>query len=98
MGQSGGTVYDPMAPTGEDRNPEEHPERNLGRDARLVVTGVAAALLVWFAVANLQDVDIHFWLVSQRSPLIVVIAISGLLGSAVTLLAGRLARRRRQPD
>lgn len=90
-------MVDPMAPGSDERHPEERPERHLGRDARLVVTGVAAGLLVWFAVANLQDVDIHFWLASQRSPLIVVIAISGLLGSAVTLLAGRLVRRRRQP-
>jgi uncharacterized integral membrane protein len=64
----------------------------------LVVIGVAVVLLVWFALVNLQDVRIHFWLTSARSPLIVVIVISGVLGGAVTLLVSRISRRRRQPD
>lgn len=70
--------------------------RDRRRDARLVLTGVAAVLLVWFALANLQDVKIHFWLVSTKSPLIVVVAISVLLGSLVSVLLSRFVRGRKR--
>jgi len=72
--------------------------RDRRRDARLVLSGVAAVLLVWFALANLQDVKIHFWLVSTKSPLIVVVAISVLLGSLVSVLLSRFARGRRRAE
>ena len=64
--------------------------RDRGRDLRMVVTGIAAVLLVWFAFDNVQDVTIHFWLHTERSPLIVVILISGLLG----VLLGAVVSRR----
>lgn len=68
--------------------------RDRKRDTWLVLTGVAAVLLIWFALANLNSVQIHFWVYStHHTPLIVVIVISGLLGAAVALLA---TRRRRQ--
>jgi uncharacterized integral membrane protein len=69
--------------------------RDRRRDTRLVLTGVVAVLLVWFALANLQKVTIHFWLSSARLPLFAVIVVSGLLGSALTLLLSRSSRRRR---
>ncbi|HLG66447.1 MAG TPA: hypothetical protein VKV36_01080 [Acidimicrobiales bacterium] len=73
------------------------PPRSRSRDARLVATGVVAVLLTWFALANLQQVTIHFWLVTARSPLIVVVAIAGVLGAAAARLAGRRRRRGRGP-
>lgn len=77
----------------------EHPApRDRRRDVRLVLSGVAAVLLVWFALANLQDVTIHFWVTTTRSPLIVVIVISGVLGAAIALALSRMSRRRRQPE
>jgi uncharacterized integral membrane protein len=66
--------------------------RGRRRDAWLVVSGVAAVLLIWFAVANLQDVTIHFWVHSSRAPLIVVVVIAALLG----MLAGALIARARR--
>jgi uncharacterized integral membrane protein len=70
--------------------------RDRKRDTRLVLMGVAAVLLVWFALANLNSVQIHFWVYSTKhTPLIVVIIISGLLGAALALLA---TRRRRKPS
>lgn len=84
-------MSDPMIPDGGTAPPP----RDRKRDARLVLSGVAAVLLIWFALINLQDVQIHFWLVSAKSPLIVVIAISGALGVAMVLLAQRVSRRRR---
>jgi uncharacterized integral membrane protein len=88
-------VSDPMMPSGGSAPP---PRRDRRRDARLVLTGVVAVLLVWFALVNLQDVEIHFWLRSGKSPLIVVVVISGVLGAAIALLAQRIARKRRHPD
>jgi uncharacterized integral membrane protein len=62
-------------------------------NARLVVMMAAAALLVWFALANFGDVSINFWLHTSRAPLILVIVISGVLGAAISALA----RRHRNP-
>jgi uncharacterized integral membrane protein len=58
----------------------------------MVVIGVAAVLLVWFAVVNLQQVNIHFWIVTTRAPLIVMIVISCFLGAAIAAL---MMRRRK---
>ncbi len=59
------------------------------RDARLVLTGVAAVLFIWFAFSNLQDVTIHFWVTTTKAPLIVVILIAGALGAIMAALARR---------
>jgi uncharacterized integral membrane protein len=67
--------------------------RSRSRDVRMVVTGVVAVLLIWFAVANLQDVKIHFWVTTTTAPLIGVIVIAGGLGGAIASLV--LLRRRR---
>lgn len=67
------------------------PPRDSKRDARLVLAGVAVALLIWFAAANTQDVSITFWVTTKNAPLIVVILVSAVLG----LLTGALAIRRR---
>lgn len=72
--------------------------RDRKRDTRLVLLGVAAVLLVWFALANLNSVQIHFWVyTTKHTPLIVVIIISGLLGAALALLATRY-RHKSQDD
>jgi uncharacterized integral membrane protein len=71
----------------------EGPPADHKRDVRLVAAGVSAVLLVWFALANRRDVSIDFWVAHRSSPLVVVIAISGLLGALVALAA----RRRKPP-
>jgi len=83
--------------TGSEDDPQPA-SRDRMRDIRLVLTGVVAVVLAWFALINLQDVRIHFWLMSTESPQIVVIAVSGVLGAAVALLLSRLAHRRKQTD
>ena len=71
--------------------------RDRKRDTRLVLLGVAAVLLVWFALANLNSVQIHFWVyTTKHTPLIFVILISGLLGAALALLGSRYRRQRQE--
>jgi uncharacterized integral membrane protein len=82
------------APGGEQPAPE-HPRQDRRREVRIALTGVVVVLLVWFAVANLQDVRIHFWVMTTSAPLIVVVAISGFLGVASAGLWSRVRRRRR---
>ena len=61
----------------------------------LIGVGIAVALLVWFALANLRDVRIDFWVFNRQAPLILVIVISGLLGALISALIMR--RRPKEP-
>jgi uncharacterized integral membrane protein len=71
----------------------EAPRERKG-NVRLVGLGVAGALLVWFALANLGSVSIKFWISERRAPLILVIVIAGLLGALIAVLAQRYRARR----
>jgi uncharacterized integral membrane protein len=73
---------------------EAGPRRDRTRDVRMVVIGVIAVLFIWFAVANTQEVEVHFWVDSARAPVIVVIVIAGLLGVVVGVLLDRRRSRR----
>jgi len=80
------------------RDPEtghSPPERsgNRRRDVRLMASGVLLALGVWFALANTQEVKIHFWVVSTRTPVVSALAITAVFGVALGLLVGRRFRR-----
>lgn len=59
------------------------------RQATLIGVAVAVVLLAWFALANLRDVRIDFWVANRQAPLILVIVISGLLGALITALVMR---------
>lgn len=83
----------PRDPQTEQSEPE--PSGNRRRDARLVVMGILLVLVVWFALANTQDVKIRFWLVTTRTPVVSALAIAAVLGAAVGLL---VTRRRRRPS
>jgi len=72
-----------------DREPSGKSPRRL--DTRQVSTIVAGILLAWFAIANWQRVEIHFWIVTVHASLTVVIAVSAVLGGFVTWLARRRA-------
>ena len=78
-----------------NRRPEGRDRR---RDVRLVASGVVAVLLVWFALSNLQDVQIHFWVHTTKAPLVVVVAIAVALGAGVLVLVSRFTRRRPSHD
>jgi uncharacterized integral membrane protein len=59
------------------------------RQASLIGVAIAVVLLAWFALANLRDVRIDFWVFNRNAPLILVIVISGLLGALITALVMR---------
>jgi uncharacterized integral membrane protein len=79
------------------RDPSEHVAEEDGkavdrrRQATLIGVAIAVVLLVWFALANVRDVRIDFWVFDRQAPLILVIVISGLLGA----LIGALVMRRK---
>jgi uncharacterized integral membrane protein len=63
--------------------------------ARAIVATLIAAVIVVFGLSNSQTVTIHWVLATTQTPLIVVIAVCGLLGfCAGWLLARRAARRK----
>jgi uncharacterized integral membrane protein len=67
----------------------DHRER-----ARLIALGVVGAVIVVFAVINLDSVEVHWLVTSGSAPLIVVIVLAFLLGvGADRLLVVRAKRR-----
>ena len=102
----GGPLRAEAAPAGQNgpvaRRPvhsEEHPKESNGggrgvdrrQRFRLVGVAVGGILLGWFALANIRNVQIDFWVFHRQSPLILVIVISGLLGALIT---GLIMRRK----
>lgn len=61
---------------------------------RLVVAAVIVILVVWFAVANSQRVEVDYLLFSRDSRLVYVIIGAAVLGA----IADRLVQRRRRRD
>jgi uncharacterized integral membrane protein len=72
--------HDEVAETGESKVSRR-------QDVRLVLLGIAAGALAWFALGNLGSVTIDFWVHHSRAPLILVIIISGLLGALIATMA-----------
>ena len=64
--------------------------------ARLIAAAIAGALIAVFAVVNLNDVKVHWIFTTGQTPLILVIALSFVLGVIVDRLVIR-ARRKRRP-
>ena len=63
-------------------------------NGRQIATVVAALLLIWFAIANWQRVEIHFWVITVHAALTLVIAVSAVLGGFVVLATRRVRARR----
>jgi uncharacterized integral membrane protein len=70
------------------------PQRSRKERARLVAVAAVSAVLALFAALNLDQVQVN-WIVGKfDTPLILVIAVSVLIGAAL----GYLASRRRASD
>jgi uncharacterized integral membrane protein len=55
-----------------------------------ILAASAGVLLVWFVIANAQEVQVTWWVVSTSTSLIVVILVSALLGAGVTYFLTRV--------
>jgi lipopolysaccharide assembly protein A len=66
--------------------------RDQGRTAGLIALAV---LFTLFAVLNLEKVSVDWIIGTTRTPLIIVIAVSLLVGIVLTHFAGRRAAKRR---
>jgi uncharacterized integral membrane protein len=71
------------------------PRRSRSERVRAVGPLLLAAVLIAFAVLNLNQVKVDWIVGSGHAPLIVVIAISVLLGVVLTHFVERVGRKRR---
>jgi len=64
---------------------------------RLIVAGVIIVLVVWFILANTEEVGVKLWFVSVEMPMwimITVVFIAGWIVGALLRLRSRSRRRR----
>jgi uncharacterized integral membrane protein len=88
-------MSDPTERTPATR-PEDKPDR--AASTRVAAAAVLGGIAALFAVVNLDDVKVSWVVGSWQTPLIVVIAVSMLLGAGLDRLLVRRARRRRKPE
>jgi len=67
-----------------------------GVSAKQVIAGIAILVLVIFAIANFQRVEVNFLLFTTRARVVTVIVVSGLLGFVAGWLVGRPSRAERK--
>ncbi len=82
----------PRRPAEKAPNEKRRPRRELARSALILVL---AGLILAFAIANLKQVEVDWLFGSGHAPLIIVIAISLVVGILLSHFTGRLARWRR---
>jgi uncharacterized integral membrane protein len=75
----------------KETSPE--PAKSTAISHRQVAGGVAAILVLVFAVLNLQDVTMHWIVGTTHTPLIVLVAVCVLFGLAIGFVLGRRNRR-----
>jgi uncharacterized integral membrane protein len=68
---------------GEQEQDGTAPQRTKRENARAVIAWTAGVLIIIFAVANFDRVKVHWVVGSAHTPLIVVIAVSFVLGAIV---------------
>jgi uncharacterized integral membrane protein len=79
----------------EGQRPAKRPRASRREQARTVAVLGLGAVVTLFAVLNFNEVEVNWLLGTWSTPLIIVIAISFLLGAVSGFL---LARRRRRPS
>ena len=88
-------MSDPTERTPATR-PEDKPDKTAG--SRMAAVAVLGGIAAVFAVINLDDVKVDWLVGSWQTPLIVVIALSMLLGAALDRVLVHRARKRRRPS
>ncbi len=91
---------------GDDLGPDES-QRNFegerppdppraGISPRQVLIAVLAIILVAFAIANFERVNVSFLLFETRARVVTVIAVAGILGFVIGYVVGRPNREQRK--
>jgi uncharacterized integral membrane protein len=76
--------------TGKPRDGKARPAVDRRFQSKTIAAIVVAVLIIAFAVANSQKVQVHFIVTTAQTPLVLVIVIAILLGFAL----GQLTHRR----
>jgi uncharacterized integral membrane protein len=66
------------------------PQGGKGSNWKPILAISAGILLLWFVIANAQEVQVTWWVVNTSTSLIVVILVSALLGAGVTYFLTRV--------
>ena len=82
-----GLMSEDLPSAGRGREPTR--KRSRKESARLVVVATVSALVALFAVLNLDEVEVNWIIGTFDTPLIVVIAVSVLVGAALGYVAAR---------
>jgi uncharacterized integral membrane protein len=80
---------------GREQKLDSGEERSRRERARTVALVVLGSLMTLFAVLNLDDVEVDWIVGSGKAPLIIVIAISVLVGAVISYFADRRASKNR---
>lgn len=91
---------------GDDLGPEDR-ERNLegreppplprsGVSSRQVLIGILAIVLIAFAIANFERVEVNFLLFQTDARVVTVVAVAGVLGFVIGYFVGRPSREDRK--
>jgi uncharacterized integral membrane protein len=75
--------------------PRGTPKRSRRESARMILLASLSAIAGIFAVLNLDQVEVNWIIGTWKTPLIVVVALSIVIGAVLGLL---VARRRASPD
>ena len=81
-------------PPRQDSGPRPEPRR--GVSPKWIAAGIAALVLLIFAVANFERVEVNFLLFSTKARVVTVIIVSGLLGFLAGWFVGRPSRADRK--
>ncbi len=81
-----------------ERTPAKRPGDKVDKagNARVVLAATLGGIAAVFAVINLDDVEVNWLIGSWQTPLILVIALSMLLGAGLDRLLVRRARKRKR--
>jgi uncharacterized integral membrane protein len=77
------------------QRPRGTPKRSRRESARMILLASLSAIAAIFAVLNLDQVEVNWIIGTWKTPLIVVVALSIVIGALLGLL---VARRRASPD
>ncbi len=67
-------------------------------EKRRIVIGILIALVVLFALLNLNQVKVDWLVTSTKTPLVVVIVVSAAIGAVAGVLVDRKKHRAPPPD